>query len=150
MKPKSTSLTQFDGNRDLGQLFEDRSYGDTRVVTGPTSDEEQPPAPPDHRKVGLQPSEGDGPAVEVDSSTHSVDDRLGLLVNLLLHKVVELTLHDLGELDLESLDGSDGGESVVLSESVDMELCATWPKSASKARNRYRKRIFRDPPPSLM
>jgi hypothetical protein len=92
------------------------------VVTSSTSDEQQPPTPPDDRQISLQTSEGDGPAVKVDSSSHGVDNRFRLLVDLLLHKVVELTLHDLGQLNLECLDGSDGGKSVVLSESVDVKF----------------------------
>ena len=92
------------------------------MVTGSTGYEKQPPAPPNDGQVGLQSSQGDGPAVKVDSTTHGVDDGFGLLVDFLLHKVVELTLHDLGEFNLERLDGSDGRKAVVLSESVDVEL----------------------------
>jgi hypothetical protein len=93
------------------------------VVTGTTSDKQKSSAPPNDRQVRLQSSQGDNPVIEVDTSTHGVDDRLGLLVNLLLHKVVELTLHDLSKFDLESLDSSDGRESVILSQTVDVQFC---------------------------
>jgi hypothetical protein len=93
------------------------------VVTGTTSDKQKSSAPPNDRQVRLQSSQGDNPVIEVDTSTHGVDDRLGLLINLLLHKVVELTLHDLSKFDLESLDSSDGRESVILSQTVDVQFC---------------------------
>jgi hypothetical protein len=60
--------------------------------------------------------------IKVDSSSHSVDDGFGLLVDFLLHKVVVLSLHDLGELDLEMLNSSDGRETVVSSKSVNVEF----------------------------
>jgi hypothetical protein len=93
------------------------------MVTGTTSDEQKPPTSPDHRQIGLQSSQSDSPAVKVDSTTHGVDNRLGLFVDLLLHEVVELSLHDLGKFYLEGLDSSNGRESIVLSKSVDMKLC---------------------------
>jgi len=92
------------------------------MVTRSTRDEADPPASSDHVEVRLETSEVDGPSIEVDSSSHGVDDGFGLFVDLLLHEVVELTLHDLGEFDLEGFDGSDRGHAVVLAESVDVQL----------------------------
>jgi len=46
--------------------------------------------------------------IKVDSTSHSVDDGFGLLVDFLLHEMSVFSLHDLGELDLEVFDGSDG------------------------------------------
>lgn len=93
------------------------------MVRGSTGDKHDPPAPPDDTEVRLESSEGNGVRVKVDSPTHGVDDRLGLLVDLLLHEVVERSLHDSGELNLERLDGTDGGDSIVAAETVDVELC---------------------------
>lgn len=42
--------------------------------------------------------------VKVDATTHGVYDGVGLLVDLLLHEVVELALHDLGDFDLKGFD----------------------------------------------
>lgn len=98
------------------------TYSNTRVVTGTTSDKQESSAPSDDGQVSLETSEGDASRVKVDSSSHSVDDRFRLFVNLLLHKVVELSLHDLGELDLEGLDSSNRRKSVVLAKSVDVKF----------------------------
>jgi hypothetical protein len=93
------------------------------VVTGSACDETHPPASPDDVEVALESTEVDRPGVKVDTPSHRVYDGLGLLVDLLLHEVIELALHDLSELDLERLDRSDGGHAIVSSESVDVELC---------------------------
>lgn len=85
------------------------------MVRSSTSDEHNPPAASNDTQVGFETTQSDGMSVEVDSSPHRVDDRFRLLVNLLLHKVVERTLHDGGEFNLESFDGSDRGDSVVSS-----------------------------------
>lgn len=60
--------------------------------------------------------------IKVDSTSHGIDDRFRLFVYLLLHKVVKLSLHDLRELNLESLDGSNRGDSVIPSQSVDVKF----------------------------
>jgi hypothetical protein len=93
-----------------------------RVVAGTTSDEYQPSTPSDNRQVCLQTTKGNGSSVKVDSTSHSVDDRFGLFVDFLLHKVVELSLHDSGKLDFQSLNGSNGRKTVILSQSVDVQL----------------------------
>ena len=43
---------------------------------------------------------------EDDASTHRVDDRLGLLENLLLHKRRKLSLHDLLQFEFELVDAA--------------------------------------------
>ena len=118
--------TELDSNRNIGQFLEHRTNGDTRVVRGTARDKQQSSSPSDDREVRLQSTERDRVGVKVDSTSHGVDDRLGLLVNLLLHKVVELALHDLGELDLESLNRSNRRNGVVSPQSVDVEF---WRKS---------------------
>lgn len=127
------SLTELNSDGDLGQLLKYPPDGDTRVVTRSARHEEQPPPTPDDRKIRLETTEHDGAAVKVDSTTHGVDDRFGLLVDLLLHKVVVLALHDFGELDLEGLDSSDGREAVVSAKTVDVEFYT----SAHPTRLRY-------------
>ncbi|KAG9527140.1 isomerising glucosamine-fructose-6-phosphate aminotransferase, partial [Aureobasidium melanogenum] len=52
-------------------------------------------------------TQSNGLVFEVEATTHSVDDRLRLLEDLLLHEVVVTALHDLLELDLDGLDGTD-------------------------------------------
>jgi hypothetical protein len=78
--------------------------------------------------------------IKVDSSSHSVDDGFGLLVDFLLHEVVVLSLHDLGELDLEMLNSSDRRETVVSSKSVNVEF---W-ISAEASLKRLRRTSFGD------
>ena len=58
-------------------------------------------------------------AVKVDTPTHGVDDRLGLLKDLLLHIVLEAAFHDLGKLHLEGHDGTRGRDAVSAMASVD-------------------------------
>jgi hypothetical protein len=60
--------------------------------------------------------------IEVDTTSHSVDDGLWLLIDFLLHKVVKRSLHDLGNFHLKSLDRTDRGDSIIATETVDVEL----------------------------
>lgn len=85
------------------------------------SDKYDPAASPDGGEVLAETTEGDGLVGSIETTTHSVDDRLGLLENLLLHEVVEAALHDLLKLDLECLDGTDVGGSVILVEAVNVQ-----------------------------
>lgn len=100
-----------------------KTHGQARVVTSTAGDKHHTPTPPNDAEVGLESSEGDGVRVKVDTTTHRVDHRLGLLVDLLLHEVIERSLHDCSEFDLESLDSTDGRHAVVATEAVDVELC---------------------------
>jgi hypothetical protein len=59
-------------------------------------------------QVLTEATKSDLVVIEVDAATHGVDDRLGLLVDFLLHEVVELALHDLGNLHLKRLDRARG------------------------------------------
>jgi hypothetical protein len=94
------------------------------VVTCSARDKDHTPASSDDAQVRLESSEGDGVGVKVDAASHRVNDRLGLLVDLLLHEVVERSLHDGRELNLERLDGANRRHAVVATEAVDVELCA--------------------------
>src|SRR6266540_2792998 len=80
-------------------------------------------------KVGSEPTQSDLVFIEIDTSTHSVDDGLRLFVNFLLHESIEFTLHDSGNLELECLDrpGGSGLTSglfalILTSQTMDMEL----------------------------
>jgi hypothetical protein len=113
---------ELDSDGNISQFLKHGSNGDTRVVRGTTRDKQQSSAPSDDGKVCLETTKHDGPGVKVDSSSHRVDDGFGLLVDLLLHEVGVLSLHDFGEFDLEVLDGSDGRETIVSSQSVNVEF----------------------------
>ena len=112
---------QLNGNGDLGKLLKDTTNSHTRVVRSTASNEDNPPASPDGGDVLTETTECDGLVDRVETSTHGVDDGLGLLENLLLHEVVEAALHNLLELDLQSLDGTDVGGSVILVQAVNVE-----------------------------
>ena len=112
---------QLDGNGDLGKLLEDTTDSHARVVGSTTSDEDDSPASADGREVLAETTKSDGLVDGIETTTHSVDDGLWLLENLLLHEVVEAALHDLLELNLKSLDGTDVGRAVILVQTVDVQ-----------------------------
>lgn len=80
------------------------------MVAGTTGNENKPATATDDRQVRPEATERDRVGVEVDATTHCVDDGLGLLVDLLLHESVEFPLHDSGDLELENLDAPGGSE----------------------------------------
>ena len=112
---------QLDGNRDLCELLKDTTNRHTAVVRGTASDEDDTSAAADRAHVRAQATERDGLVLDVQATTHGVDDGLGLLEDLLLHEVVELALHDLLELKLQGLDGSHVAAAIGLLETVDVE-----------------------------
>ncbi|KAI9172071.1 proteasome regulatory particle subunit Rpt4 [Paramyrothecium foliicola] len=112
---------QLDGDGDLSQLFEDTTDSHARVVAGTASNENDSAATTNRGDVRAKATEGDRLVGHVQTTTHGVDDGLGLLENLLLHEVVELALHDLLQLELQGLDGSDVGAAVGLLQAVDVE-----------------------------
>lgn len=114
--------SKLDRHGDLSELLENRSDSKTRVVRSTTGDHDQSSASSNGSEPGSKTTKLDGLSLEVDSTSHCVDDRLGLLEDLLLHEVVELTLHDLVELHLKSLDRSSSGGVLVSSDSVDVQL----------------------------
>ncbi len=71
--------------------------------------------------VAPEATQGDLLVLDIQTTTHSINDRLGLLEDLLLHEVVELALHDLLELELEGLDGADVAAAVRLLQAVDVQ-----------------------------
>lgn len=101
------------------------------MITRPTGAEHDPPPPTDDRQITRQSTQLDLVRIEIDTTTHRIDHALGLLVNLLLHEMGELALHDLRQLELEGLDGTDGAGSrtsgagrigVRATETVDVQL----------------------------
>ncbi|KAI3475145.1 hypothetical protein L1887_63506 [Cichorium endivia] len=113
---------ELDRDGDLGELLKDGTGGEARVVRGAAGGHDDSAAAADGVEEGGEAAELDLALVKVDAATHGVDDGLGLLVDLLLHKVVEGALHDLCQLHLERLDGAHGAEAVVPAEAVDVEL----------------------------
>ena len=120
---------QLDTDWDLGQFFKDRPGRKARMVTRSASGEHDPAATTHDGQVRSQPSQSNLVRIKVDTTTHGVDDRLGLLVNLLLHKVVEFAFHDRSDLDLEGLDATSRGNLAgslgfifLTPETVDMEF----------------------------
>lgn len=109
-----------DGN--LGQLFKDGTSSQAGMVRGTTCGHDDSAATTDCVEKGSKTAKLDLTLVKVDTTTHRVDDRVGLLVDLLLHKVVKGALHDLGQLHLQSLDGTHGAKAIVSSQSVNVEL----------------------------
>lgn len=92
------------------------------MVRGTARNENYSAAAADCGNVGAQTAERDTLIGNVQTTTHGVDNRLGLLENLLLHKVVELALHDLLQLKLQGLDSAHGRCTVPSTSTVDVEL----------------------------
>lgn len=113
---------KLDGDGDLSQLLESTTDSHAGVVGSTASDEDQTPAAPDGADVLPKATKCDGLLLSVQTTTHGVDDGLGLLENLLLHEVVEATLHDFLQLDLDGLDGTDVAGAVSLGQTVDVQL----------------------------
>ena len=98
------------------------TYGESTVVRGTAGNEHNATAAADGGQVSLETTQGDLVGIKVDTTTHGVDNGLGLFVDLRLHEVVEGSLHDLSELNLQGLDGANGGDTIIATEAVDAEL----------------------------
>ena len=112
---------QLDSDGDLSQLLENTTDSHAGVVRGTASNEDDPAAAADCGKVLAETTKGDGLVLGIETTTHGVDNRLGLLENLLLHEVVEAALHDLLKLDLQSLNSTNVGGTVVLVQAVNVQ-----------------------------
>ena len=86
------------------------------MVGGTTSEEDQASATTDGIHVVAETTEEDLACLEVDTTTHGVEDRLCLLVDLLEHEVGVSSLGDGIELHLESLNGEGRVSTVSVSE----------------------------------
>lgn len=58
----------------------------------------------------------------IQATSHGVHDRLWLLEDFLLHEVVEATLHDLLQFQLNGLNSADVGGSIVLVQTMNVQL----------------------------
>jgi len=93
------------------------------MVAGSACRENNATPAPDDGKVCTETTECDLIVVKVDTTTHCVDNGLGLLVDLLLHEVAELALHDFGDLNLERFEAASGwGLIAVATKAVNMQL----------------------------
>ena len=73
------------------------THSDGTVVAGATGDEEQSATPLDLTQVVLQTSHAHLVRLEVHATSHGIQDRLGLLEDLLLHEGREVTCGNVGE-----------------------------------------------------
>ena len=112
---------KLDGDGDLGKLLEDTTDSHARVVTGSAGNEDDSAATANRCQVRTKTTKGDSLVGNVETTTHGVDNGLGLLEDLLLHEVIELALHDLLELELEGLDGADVRATIGLPQAVNVE-----------------------------
>lgn len=114
--------SQLDRDGDLSQLLEDTTNSHARVVRSTASNEDDSAATTDGGNVLLKTTQSNSLVLNVEATTHSVDNGLGLLKNLLLHEVVVTALHNLLELDLNGLNGTDVGGARVLGQTVNVQL----------------------------
>lgn len=112
---------KLDGNRNFGKLLKNTPDSHAAVVGSTASNEDNATGPANGGDVAPQTTECYCLVADVKTTTHGVDNRLGLLENFLLHEVVELALHDLLELELKGLDGTDIAASIGLLEAMDVE-----------------------------
>lgn len=113
---------QLDGDWNFHKLFEDTAYCHARVVARTASNEDDSAASADGVEILAETTKGDNLILNIETTTHGVDNGFGLLEDFLLHEVIELALHDFLQLDLDGLDGTDvGGGTVVLLETVNVE-----------------------------
>lgn len=112
---------ELNSDGDLSQLLKDTTDSHAGVVRSTASNENDSAASPDGGEVLTETTKSDGLVDGVETTTHSVDNRLGLLEDLLLHEVVEAALHDLLELDLKGLNGTDVRRAIVLVKAVNVE-----------------------------
>ena len=99
-----------------------RTYRQTRMVTGTTSTEYNSFASTNSLQVSLETTQSDFVGFKVNTTTHSVHNGIGLLVDFLLHKVVKFALHNFVDFNFQSLDRTDCWDAIVTSETVNMEF----------------------------
>lgn len=91
------------------------------MITSTARNKDDSAAAADGRNVRAETAKGDSLVGGIETTSHGVDDRLGLLENLLLHEVIELALHDLLKLKLQGLDGAHIGAAVRLLKAVNVQ-----------------------------
>lgn len=75
-----------------------------------------------NREIATQASQSDLVVLKIDTTTHSIDDRLRLLVNLFLHEMIKGTFHDLSKFHFQNMDRSGEGFTILASEAMDVKL----------------------------
>ncbi len=95
---------QLDHDGQFGELFEELTCSDRAVVASAARDKHEPPAAPYLGQVVLDAAQSHFELIVRDSASHGVHHGLGLLEDLLLHKVLVVALHDLLDLHGELLD----------------------------------------------
>lgn len=113
---------QFRGNGNLRQLLKDGACGYAAMVACSAGNEDEATTPANRGKIGAQAAQLHIAGFKVHTATHGVEDAVGLLKNLLLHKVREIALHDFRELQLERLNGADRRDAVLALQLVDVQL----------------------------
>lgn len=106
------------------------AHSNARMITCSASREHDSPSATHDWEVSFEATKSDLVGVKVDTTTHGVDHGLGLFVDFLLHEVGEAALHDLGELKLKGLNGTDSGGDgtrrhgigVVATQTMDVKL----------------------------
>ena len=77
------------------------------MVTGTTSTKDNAFASTNSLQVSLETTQSDFVGFKVNTTTHSVHNGIGLLVDFLLHKVIKFALHNIVDFNFQSLDRTD-------------------------------------------
>ncbi|KXT02277.1 hypothetical protein AC579_8322 [Pseudocercospora musae] len=114
-------------DEDAGVVTEDRGLAVQEIRSkldgdGDLRDEDETSAATDCADVLLETAQSHSLVGQVQATAHGVDHGLRLLEDLLLHEVVEAALHDLLELNLQSLDGANIAGAIRLAQTVNVEL----------------------------
>jgi hypothetical protein len=115
-------VSRISGTRKRLHVCPRLTHRNARVIAGPARHEDEPPPSSDNRQVCLETAEHDHPGVEVDTPSHRIHHGFRLFVDFFLHKMVVLSLHDFGKLNLEMLNGADAGEAIIPAKAVDVKL----------------------------
>lgn len=97
---------KLDGNWNLGEFLENSTSGEAAVEAGTASDENETAAATNGGEISLKATKLHATEIKVHTSTHGVDNGLGLLKDFLLHEMAEVALHDLSQFHFKSLNGA--------------------------------------------
>jgi hypothetical protein len=92
------------------------------MIASSTSTENNAPRASDVGQLRTQPSKHNGKLVEIDTTSHGINDTFWLLKDLLAHEMREVSLLDLGQFLFESLDRSNARHVVISSQSMNMQF----------------------------
>eukprot|EP00128_Syssomonas_multiformis_P013859 Colp12_sorted_trinity150504_noHs@10796 len=113
---------ELDGHGELGHFLHERADSNGGVVRGTAGNENQATGTTHGVDVLGETTKVNSVVLEVHTTTHRVEHRVGLLIDLLLHEVIELALHDLLELNVKGLDGTVILDTLLALEAVDEQL----------------------------